>query len=411
MGHSNRKSTQLPQYLLDDAILSGHGSEAFIVCTQPRRLSAISLAERVSEEMQAGSVFEPPPITYLVEGLKDVDDTSDSQFLHPSRRGNSLCGYEVRLKSTLSRNTRVLYCTTGILLRKLQSPEFLNKVSHIILDEVHERQVEMDFLCAVLKARLPAHPALKLILMSATLDENMISAYYASATGPCPTLHIPGRMFPVNIRYLNELPKFFTRWGSIRTRNDISPSKSDNVLSARRLASGGRQYVGLDEATESSAPVPACDSERIVELIRCIINKHFIEHPDDYDPNYKIPSDSCGEAILVFLPGLQDIRRVEMELRKAEFQYWLPCNESIASEISEEVDEDIKERRRRLRTEAAIQIHVLHSSISPEQQRRVFNRFFAAVCLVSLINFNDFECYSYQNSAWALEDNLVYQHS
>lgn len=95
----------MPQIIYDDMIDNGKGSEAFIICTQPRRIAAISVAERVSQERL-------------------------------QRCGQSV-GYQIRLKSKYSqRDTRILFCTTGILLRKMQNQAFLSKVSHIIIDEV-----------------------------------------------------------------------------------------------------------------------------------------------------------------------------------------------------------------------------------------------------------------------------------
>lgn len=99
------KTTQVPQIILDDMIDRNKGSEAYIICTQPRRIAAISVAERVAQERLQGC-------------------------------GQSV-GYQIRLKSKYSqKDTRILFCTTGILLRKMQNKAFLSKVSHIIVDEV-----------------------------------------------------------------------------------------------------------------------------------------------------------------------------------------------------------------------------------------------------------------------------------
>ena len=102
-----RKSTQVPQIILDSSPLSN------IVCTQPRRIAAISIAERVAAER--------------------------------GQNCGDLVGYHVRLQSSYGPQTRILYCTTGILLRKLQDLNYLQTVSHLIIDEVHERQVLFSF--------------------------------------------------------------------------------------------------------------------------------------------------------------------------------------------------------------------------------------------------------------------------
>jgi ATP-dependent RNA helicase DHX29 len=97
------KTTQVPQYLLDDMIDRGVGSEAYIVCTQPRRIAALSVAERVSSERKQAA-------------------------------GPLIVGSQVRFQSEFSHeHTRILFCTTGILLRKLQNPDYLRGVSHVFL--------------------------------------------------------------------------------------------------------------------------------------------------------------------------------------------------------------------------------------------------------------------------------------
>lgn len=127
------QTTQLPTYILDEMLAEGRGSEAYIICTQPRRIAAITVAERVSFER-----------------------------CESSSAGNTI-GYQVRLQSVCSENTKILHCTTGVLLRKMQDPAFLSKVSHVVMDEVHERQVETDFLMALLKSECARRPHMKLV--------------------------------------------------------------------------------------------------------------------------------------------------------------------------------------------------------------------------------------------------------
>ena len=92
----------------------------------------------------------------------------------------------MRLRSACDADkTRILFCTTGILLRKLQDESFLAAVSHIVVDEVHERQVDSDFLMAMLRQLAPRHPHLRVVFMSATIQESL----YASYLG-CPIVHV-----------------------------------------------------------------------------------------------------------------------------------------------------------------------------------------------------------------------------
>ncbi|KAG5837022.1 hypothetical protein ANANG_G00234820 [Anguilla anguilla] len=152
------KTTQVTQFILDDYIERGMGSACRVVCTQPRRISAISVAERVSAE-RAEVVGE----------------------------GNS-CGYQIRLQSRLPRKQgSVLYCTTGIILQWLRSDPHLSSISHLVLDEIHERNLQSDVLITIVKDLIRLRDDLKVILMSATLNADKFSKYFDN----CPMVHIP----------------------------------------------------------------------------------------------------------------------------------------------------------------------------------------------------------------------------
>ncbi|XP_050008802.1 ATP-dependent RNA helicase DHX29 isoform X1 [Alexandromys fortis] len=169
------KSTQVPHFLLEDLLLNECGArKCNIVCTQPRRISAVSLATRVCDEL----------------GCENG----------PGGR-NSLCGYQIRMESRASESTRLLYCTTGVLLRKLQEDGLLTDVSHVIVDEVHERSVQSDFLLVILKEVLQKRSDLHLILMSATVDSDKFSTYFTH----CPILRISGRSYPVEVFHLEDI--------------------------------------------------------------------------------------------------------------------------------------------------------------------------------------------------------------
>ncbi|CAL9683143.1 unnamed protein product [Knipowitschia caucasica] len=162
------KTTQIPQFILDASLKGPADRVANIICTQPRRISAISVAQRVAQER--------------AESL-----------------GKSV-GYQIRLESVRTSATRLLYCTTGVLLRRLEGEADLKDVTHVIVDEVHERTEESDFLLLVLKDLILQRPDLKIILMSATLNANLFSEYFYN----CPTVHIPGRTFPVDQFFLED---------------------------------------------------------------------------------------------------------------------------------------------------------------------------------------------------------------
>ena len=147
------KTTQVCQYILDDWVAAEQGAYCNIICTQPRRISAVSVADRVSMER--------------AETL-----------------GQST-GYSVRFESVLPRPYgAILFCTVGVLLRKMEAG--LRGVSHVIVDEIHERDVNSDFLLVMLRDMVHTNPDLRVILMSATIDTSLFSSYF----GSCPVVEV-----------------------------------------------------------------------------------------------------------------------------------------------------------------------------------------------------------------------------
>ncbi|KAM6902347.1 3'-5' RNA helicase YTHDC2 [Xenentodon cancila] len=162
------KTTQIPQFLLDDC--NNKGQACRIFCTQPRRLAAIAVAERVAAE-----------------------------------RGECVgqtVGYHIRLESRISPKTLLTFCTTGVLLRTLMTGDAsLATVTHVIVDEVHERDGLTDFLLTKMRDVLQKIPDLKLILSSAALDVDLFRQYF----GSCPVMHLKGRQFEVKELFLEDV--------------------------------------------------------------------------------------------------------------------------------------------------------------------------------------------------------------
>ncbi|KAK6359691.1 hypothetical protein TWF696_000833 [Orbilia brochopaga] len=165
------KSTQCVQFILDDFIEREIGTAARIICTQPRRISAIGLAERVSAE-------------------------------RCSTVGGEV-GYAIRGESKVGADTRIIFMTTGVLLRRLHDGDGLSDVSHVFIDEVHERSLDSDFLLVLMKRLLAKRKDLKLVLMSATLNARVFADYF----GDVEIINIEGRTFPVNDFYLDDVVK------------------------------------------------------------------------------------------------------------------------------------------------------------------------------------------------------------
>ena len=160
------KTTQLPKMCL----AMGFADHGMIGHTQPRRIAARSVAERVAEELG-----------------QDIGAT---------------VGYQVRFTSEVSEDTRLKVMTDGILLAEIQHDPTLSKYSVIIIDEAHERSLNIDFLLGYLKRLLVKRADLKVIITSATIDPESFAEHFADATGqPAPIVEVSGRTYPVEIRY------------------------------------------------------------------------------------------------------------------------------------------------------------------------------------------------------------------
>jgi ATP-dependent helicase HrpA len=211
------KTTQLPKICLE----LGRGVHGRIGHTQPRRIAARSVAERIAEEV--------------------------------ARPLGETVGYQVRFSDHSSRDTLVKVMTDGILLAELQRDRMLSAYDTIIVDEAHERSLNIDFLLGYLKRLLPRRPDLKLVITSATIDPEKFSRHFADAHGrPAPIVEVSGRTYPVETRY-------------------------------RPLVEEA------DDVDEEGEPVVRDQTEAVVDAVRELVR----EGPGD---------------ILVFLPGEREIR-------------------------------------------------------------------------------------------------------
>ncbi|KAL7291092.1 hypothetical protein TKK_0015221 [Trichogramma kaykai] len=222
------KTTQVPQFIMDYFAAKGKGGECNMIVTQPRRISAISLAQRIAYERQ--------------EKIGDV------------------VGYQVRLLNALPKqNGAILFCTTGVLLKKLQSNLGLKGCSHIIVDEAHERSVDTDLLLVLLRRAMKENPELKVVIMSATINANLFQDFLG-----CKSIEVPGRLFPVKMHFIEDMVKL----GISRPR----------VIEDE---DGNKVFV---------------DAEAITDMIKYIT--------DNKPPG----------AILVFLPGWTQIQKIQNNL-------------------------------------------------------------------------------------------------
>lgn len=264
------KSTQSVQFILDDMIRNLKGSGANIICTQPRRISALGLADRVSDE-RCSSVGEE-------------------------------IGYVIRGDSKVGPKTRITFMTTGVLLRRMQTSadllQSIADVSHIFVDEVHERSVDTDFLLALLRDVMKARTDLKVILMSATLDADMFTSYFGKP-GEVGQIHIPGRTYPVTDYYLDDIVRFTNR--------------------DRNLDGNGQLSDAHDEMGEPSIG-------RSIRELGMGINYGLIA-----DLVSQIDSELGKDpgGILIFLPGTLEIDRCLAALRPLQGIHALPLHASL----------------------------------------------------------------------------------
>lgn len=280
------KSTQMPQFLFDHAIGKGSGAECRILCVQPRRIATISLAQRVAKERG--------------------EELSES------------VGYQIRFESRLAQKEgSITYCTTGILMRQLeQDPSLLDSISYILLDEVHERSIELDLVMLLLKRLISERQANGLhtpnvVIMSATLDVDLFSSYFQNKLSngqllPAPHLRIPGRSFPVTKHYLDEFLPSLSReyplekssW-FLEEENTHSYLKYHNLLPGKKSVQHNDQLIQADnEPLLPSKPIIR-EEDHLVPYGLICLTIHYIS------------STTNEGAVLVFLPGMRHIIDVE----------------------------------------------------------------------------------------------------
>jgi ATP-dependent helicase HrpA len=249
------KTTQLPKICLE----LGRGVAGLIGHTQPRRIAARSVASRIAQELK----------TTLGEAV----------------------GYKVRFNDKLSESSYVKLMTDGILLAETQGDRFLNAYDTIIIDEAHERSLNIDFLLGYLKQLLPKRPDLKVIVTSATIDAERFSKHFNGA----PVIEVSGRTYPVEIRY-------------------------------RPLGKAGQGSIGL--AKDSDLPEDEEDIELLGQDVMGVkrkprVESRWLQEDDEEEAIEEAILDAADDLlrlgdgdILVFLPGEREIRDVADHLRK-----------------------------------------------------------------------------------------------
>jgi small subunit ribosomal protein S24e len=304
------KTTQLPQLILDEWIDKGKGAQCNIVCTQPRRIAAISIADRVAKER--GETV-----------------------------GRGSIGYQVRFEAKLPEpNGSITFCTTGIFLKRMQSAlsgggSGLDEVTHVVVDEVHERDVDTDLLLVVLKRLIADRKArnlpIKILLMSATIDPTLFQKYFPDENGKyASVIEVPGRSFPVTKYFMDDfVPQLAANKRTAHLLNDLAVEK---YLRNEIVSSNFNTSRFTPQAVDSSVKD---DLDLPYNLIGLTIS-------------YVLQKSDSGH-VLVFLPGWEEIVATQKLLTSGT----LDVNFNDSSKYS---------------------IHLLHSTIPLSEQQIIFEQ-------------------------------------
>ncbi|HEY0179463.1 MAG TPA: DEAD/DEAH box helicase, partial [Dokdonella sp.] len=264
------KTTQLPKLCL----AAGRGQAGLIGCTQPRRIAARAVARRVAAELGG-----------------EVGD---------------LVGYQVRFAERVGENALVKFMTDGILLAETQSDPWLSAYDTIIVDEAHERSLNIDFLLGYLKRLLARRRDLKLIVTSATID----TARFAEHFGGAPVVEVEGRAYPVEVRWRPPDAQ------AARRDDAASPARRDlrdgdrsraepDVMAGAHAATDGRARAPQAPPSAARAASPARGASE-VERIVAVVDEITAEDPR-------------GD-VLVFLPGEREIRDAHLALSRRRYR-------------------------------------------------------------------------------------------
>ena len=270
------KTTQLPKICMQ----LGRGVAGMIGHTQPRRLAARSVADRIADEL--GQTV--------------------------GRERGQVVGYQVRFTDEVGPTTLVKLMTDGILLAEIQSDPMLRRYDTLIIDEAHERSLNIDFILGYVARLLPARPDLKVIITSATIDSDRFARHFGTWEGtpgsgrliePAPVIEVSGRTYPVEIRYRPlgpTTPSSYTSEASGKQAND----PTETVETTEVTESGPMQLVLEDPDDELATLGYGMGEDIDVETAIC----HAVD---------ELSAEGDGD-ILVFLPGERDIRDTEAAL-------------------------------------------------------------------------------------------------
>ncbi|CAL2032817.1 unnamed protein product [Caenorhabditis brenneri] len=302
------KSTQVAQFLLESFIGNSKAAHFNAVVSQPRRISAISLAERVANERG-----------------EEVGET---------------CGYNVRFDSATPRPYgSIMFCTVGVLLRMMENG--LRGISHVIIDEIHERDVDTDFVLIVLRDMINQYKDLRVVLMSATIDTDLFTNFFGTMpdVGPTPVIVMHGRTFPVQAFFLEQILQ------NLRYMPEEVEQKKK-----KKGAPPPEEDDGDEEVDDKGRNMNILSDPSINESLRTAMSR-ISEKDIPYGVIEAVLTDIADRgvegAVLIFLPGWAEIMSL--------------CNRLLEhSEFGQS---------------SKYEVLPLHSQLTSQDQRKVFNHY------------------------------------
>ncbi|KAL3238197.1 RNA helicase RNJ42_00530 [Nakaseomyces bracarensis] len=281
------KSTQVVQFILDSIFNSNDpkNMKTNIICTQPRRISAIGLAERVASER-------------CVPCGQEV-------------------GYTIRGVNKCSKFTKIRFVTTGVLVRILQNSLELLENTIIVIDEVHERSIDTDLVVTLLKSLLKKVKSLKIVLMSATVNVNLFHNYFPGLV----SCHIEGRTFPIKDYFLEDILESL----DFKIKRTKASEFSDDINDE---GSEAELRPGADSKFFRSGQI---NYELICQLVNFVHNQLTAENNDG--------------SIIVFLPGVAEINRLCRMLSSNDFEV-LPLHSALSAEDQKLVFKKYRTKRK-----------------------------------------------------------------
>lgn len=298
------KSTLVPQMLLETAINEGNGALCNIICTEPRRIAAMSLAQRVARDR--------------FEELGEVAGYHiGNEIPKVSRLGGS-----------------ITYCTPEIVYFHLEDlqDEFMTGISHVIVDEIHERSEQTERFLGALKLAILRRvkqglSAPKVILMSATVPGKFYSNYFEYSTyfnegsdgskDPMPSMIVPGRLYPIEKVYLDEIMEDLREsYSPLRLKSMLNQSHTQRYVSSETQPDDTGSWQRSEEQAETVPPI--IDWKSQYEIVRDDLSPLFSQQLVAAKIAQLLRTTHDG-SILVFLPGWREMTGVEQLLQQPQF--------------------------------------------------------------------------------------------